>query len=358
MTLSLLIFTFSFLRRYSRIFVLQPKSISFLERTKNSESFFRGIIRVISPTELATFAFIGLMLVLAFFFHDDIDFAGVIINTVVLLLVILLINFIRSRTNSKGIRILHVFYIIAAVVYVFKTVEKLSFAMHGRDYDNVLISIDRSLFGGADPTVWLFQHIPVIPLFVEILQLCYFSYYFLPIILAVEFYIRRKNEHAENYYRDELEMLRFIIVYGLLVSYIGYFSLPGIGPRFTLFDFWSISKDLPGVFLTEPIRWFINLAENIHPYMTSAEAARVVTRDVFPSGHTEIALLSIILGFRYHARWRWVILILGSGLIFSTVYLRYHYVIDLIGGALLAMVTLYTAEPVMNALLKLKRRFL
>jgi membrane-associated phospholipid phosphatase len=326
-----------------------------LQPTNNTQSFFRGIIRVISPTELVTFAFIGLMLVLAFFFHDQLDFSGIIINTVALFLIIALVNYIRSRSPSKVIRAVHVFYIIAIVIYVFKTVEKLSFAMHGRDYDNVLIAIDRTIFG-TNPSVWLFQHIPVIPIFVEIMQLCYFSYYFLPIILAIEFFIRRRHEHVEEGKIDELEMLRFIIVYGLLVSYLGYFSLPGIGPRFTVFDFWSISKDLPGVLLTEPMRWFINLAENIRTGMTSAQAASVVTRDVFPSGHTELALLSIILGFRYKARSRWVILFLGVGLIFSTIYLRYHYVIDLIAGALIAMITLYTSTPVMNFFLRFKRR--
>jgi len=147
-----------------------------------------------------------------------------------------------------------------------------------------------------------------------------------------------------------------VIIYGLLLSYIGYFALPGIGPRFTLFDFWSISKELPGVFFTEPIRWFINLAENIRTGMTSLQAAQVVTRDVFPSGHTEITLLAIMLSFKYKAKARWVVLFIGSGLIFSTVYLRYHYFIDLVAGALVALLALYTAEPVIKFLQRMKSK--
>lgn len=310
---------------------------------------------MISPTELVTFAFILLMLILTFAFQDHLDTVGILINSCILLVSIVFVNYLRSRNAGKGMRALHTFYIIPVVLLIFKTVEKLSFALHGRDYDNILIAIDRTIFG-ANPTQWLFEHIPVMPLFVEIMQLCYFSYYFLPVILAVEFFIRRRHDHAEDHYTDELEQLRFIVIYGLLVSYVGYFSMPGIGPRFTLHDFWAISKELPGVFLTEPIRWFINLAENIRTGMTNAQAAEAVTRDVFPSGHTELALLSIILAFRFKARSRWLIFTLGTGLIFSTIYLRYHYVIDVIGGSLLAIIALYTSGPVMDFFLRMKAK--
>jgi membrane-associated phospholipid phosphatase len=329
-----------------------------LQQPSTKESFFRTLIRVISPTELVTFAFIILILVLTLIFQEKLDASSIMVYSTILLIAIVLVNYARSKSDSKTMRAVHTFYIVPLVLLVFKTVEKLSFALHGKDYDALLISIDRALFGGAVPSVWLFQHIPVMPLFVEIMQLCYFSYYFLPIILAIEFFIRRRHEHTEDNVSDELETLRFIIIYGLLVSYIGYFSLPGIGPRFTVFDFWAISKDLPGIFFTEPMRWFINFAENIRVGMTSAQAAAVVTRDVFPSGHTEIAVLCMILGFRYKAKSRWVILFLGLGLIFSTIYLRYHYVIDLIAGSLLAMVTLYTSAPIMNFFIRLKRKLL
>lgn len=327
-----------------------------MNNAKDKKGFFRGIIRVTSPTEFVTFAFIFLILVLTIIFSDRLDASGIVINSIILLFTIVTVNFIRSQSDSKAVRALHTFYIVPLVLLVFKTVEKLSYALHGKDYDNLLIAIDRTLFNGVSPSVWLYGHIPVLPLFVEILQLCYFSYYFLPIMLAVEFFIRRRHDHTEDRYVDNLEILRFTMIYGLVVSYIGYFSLPGIGPRFTIHDFWSISTELPGVLLTEPIRWFINYAENIRTGMTSAMAATVVTRDVFPSGHTELALLSIILGFRYKAKSRWVILFLGAGLIFSTIYLRYHYVIDLVAGALLAVITLYTATPVMNFFLRVKEK--
>ncbi len=327
-----------------------------MAKHKHQENIFHRIIGVISPTDLVTFTFIVIILILTLIFQDKLDAVGIVINSCILLVSIITVNYIRSKSNGKAARSLHTFYIIPLVLLVFKTVEKLSFALHGRDYDNVLIMIDRTMFGGANPTVWLYQHFTTLPIFTEFMQLFYFSYYLIPVILAVEFFIRRRHVRAENHYRDELETLRFVLIYGLVVSYLGYLTLPGIGPRFTIHDFWSISKELPGVFLTEPIRWFINLAENIREGMTSAQAAQAVTRDVFPSGHTILALLEMILAFRFKARSKWVVLLLGTGLIFSTVYLRYHYVIDLIGGSILALLALYTSAPVMNFFLRMKAK--
>jgi membrane-associated phospholipid phosphatase len=325
-----------------------------LEQQYNKESLFRGMIRVVSPTELVTFAFVALVLILTAFFRDHLDVAGILSNAALLLGSVAVVNIIRSRFDNKSVRLLHTFYILFIAIFVFKTVEKLSFSIHGRDYDNVLIAVDRAIFGGSNPTIWLYQHIPAMPLFVEFLQLCYFMYYLMPVILAIEFYRRRRRDNRDIHRIDEIETLRFVVIYGLLTSYIGYLILPAIGPRFTLHAFWSISTELPGVFLTEPLRWFINLGENIRTGMTNLQAAQAVTRDAFPSGHTEITLVSIILAFRYHAKMRWVILFIGSGLFFSTVYLRYHYVIDVIAGSLFAVVTLYTADPVMKFLLRLK----
>ena len=335
-------------------FVL-PSDIStlFLKQKNKQPGFFRNIVRVISPTEFVTFTFIVLILILTIIFQDKLDAVGIVIYTSILLATIILVNIIRSLSNSKVVRAIHTFYIIPLVILVFKTVEKLSFALHGRDYDNVLIGIDRTIFG-VNPTVWLYEHFPNIPLFTEVMQLCYFSYYIIPIILASEFFIRRRHDHSEGRYTDALETLRFILVYGLVTSYVVYISLPGIGPRFTLHDFWSISKELPGVLLTEPIRWFINLAENIRVGMTSAQAAQAVTRDVFPSGHAQLVVLEMILAFRFKSKARWLILFLGIGLIFSTVYLRYHYAIDVLAGSLLALITIYTSAPVMNFYLRMK----
>lgn len=59
-------------------------------------------------------------------------------------------------------------------------------------------------------------------------------------------------------------------------------------------------------------------------------------RDVMPSGHTQIALMVLYLAYRYQKVLFYPFLFIIIGLIVSTVYLRYHYVIDRIVGAVIA----------------------
>ena len=60
--------------------------------------------------------------------------------------------------------------------------------------------------------------------------------------------------------------------------------------------------------------------------------------DIFPSGHTIIALLVMWLAKRHRVR-GWPLLIpLVAGLVAATVYLRYHYGVDVLAGVAIAVV--------------------
>ncbi len=66
--------------------------------------------------------------------------------------------------------------------------------------------------------------------------------------------------------------------------------------------------------------------------------------DAFPSGHTAVALVSLFYAGKFRERVLFGILVpCVAALIVSTVYLRYHYVIDVIAGIALAAVTIFIA---------------
>ena len=60
--------------------------------------------------------------------------------------------------------------------------------------------------------------------------------------------------------------------------------------------------------------------------------------DSMPSGHTCMTLLMLVLTRRLLPRLLWVLVPIAIGLIFGTVYLRYHYGVDVLAGAALAAV--------------------
>jgi membrane-associated phospholipid phosphatase len=104
------------------------------------------------------------------------------------------------------------------------------------------------------------------------------------------------------------------------------------------------------VFLTESARNLVNAGASVLP--ETPNPAEVVNRDCMPSGHTMMTLMTMIMAFSMRSGLRWYYLVLGSSLIFATVYLRYHYVVDVLAGMLWAMAVLAAIEPLRNSLHK------
>ena len=77
---------------------------------------------------------------------------------------------------------------------------------------------------------------------------------------------------------------------------------------------------------------------------TTLDRLESVHYDCFPSGHVELTIIAS-WSSRQISRWLFrVYLAYTLCIIFATVYLRYHYTVDLVAGALLAAV-LIAAGP-------------
>ena len=215
--------------------------------------------------------------------------------------------------------LVHEWYALLLVPLTYKELTYLIPLVHPRDFDWELAAIDHRMFG-VHPTVWMEKLSS--PLLTEILQLSYITYYFLPLLLGVTMWRR-------GWFR-EFHFFLFVVVLGFYLSYLGYVAVPAIGPRFILAD--QHTAPLTGVWMFERIRVSLDQAEGI-------------TRDCFPSGHVELSLLVLYYARRFHRRIFWWILPAVSLLIISTVYLRYHYVIDVVAGAVLAALIVGAAGP-------------
>jgi len=217
-------------------------------------------------------------------------------------------------------------YPVVLIPITYKELSYLIPLIHPRDFDETLARIDYR-FLGAHPTVWLerFTWPPV----TEILQLIYSSYYLLPVILGLVLWRAGRFK--------EFHFWVFIVVTGFYLSYVGYIAVPAIGPRFLPSIVEAQTVPLKGVWLFESVREMLDKAEGI-------------TRDCFPSGHTEITLLVLIYARKFHRKVFRLLLPLGTGVIISTVYLRYHYVIDVVAGGLTAVAVVMIAKPLYRRL--------
>ncbi len=240
----------------------------------------------------------------------------------------------RSGAQSNAaVRLFRDWYLLPSILLIYAQTSSIAYPLHGRDYDTWLIAADRWLFG-TDPTHWISQFAH--PVLTELLQLAYASYYLFFIVLFTELY--RRQDHT--WFRGGA----LLVVYGFYLSYIGYMLLPAIGPRFTLHDFSTLDAELPGLFLTEYLRAFINAGGGAPS--GAADPLLSVHRDAFPSGHTQLTLVAMYIAFASRARIKWWLLAGGTLLIISTVYMRYHYVTDLLAGLLFFLLTVWSGKRI------------
>lgn len=206
-------------------------------------------------------------------------------------------------------------FVAATLPLAFSELGILVHTVNPNDQELLLIQIDYLLLG-VNPTQFL-QAVTV-PLLTEILQIIYSTFYFLPMVLGV-FLIAKKRVR-------EMNITLLAVVAGFFLSYLGYFLVPAL-PPYRVYELHGVlphSVPLEGLWLATPIRNLLDSLEKIK-------------RDCFPSGHTEVSLVVLCLAFRFDRRAFAILLPIIVSLIFSTVYLRYHYVIDVIAGVLLAL---------------------
>jgi membrane-associated phospholipid phosphatase len=129
------------------------------------------------------------------------------------------------------------------------------------------------------------------------------------------------------YFLGELPVARrfFAGLLGLYsIGFLGYLLVPARGPYLAFARLYGVP--LTGGWLTQANASLVDIGGN--------------KVDVFPSLHCAASAFVLAFDFR-HARGRfWVFLVPVVGLWFSTVYLRYHYLVDLVAGFTLAVLAL------------------
>jgi membrane-associated phospholipid phosphatase len=234
-------------------------------------------------------------------------------------------------------------YIIPLIFIIYSQVQYYIPMVNPHLYDLILIDWDLALFG-VNPTQWIYQFAS--PTITEFMQFSYMLYFFMPLAHGVELYFKKEDKKLGEFSR--------IILFTFYLSYLTYFLMPAIGPRFFLHDFFTMDAELPGLWLAEFFRETVNSGGGIP--LGTTDPANFANRDCMPSGHTMVTLVNMIVVFRNKSIFRYPILFFGTALIISTVYLRYHYAVDVIAGIVLGLLALFL-EPKIRWLVKNKLGF-
>jgi membrane-associated phospholipid phosphatase len=300
---------------------------------------------ILNVSDIYTIIMLGfLTLLLVYYFQSFRDVTDYIFLNALIFFWIISIGAINERFRAG--RIFFLFQrlsIVPIIFYIYMLSLELLPHVNPNDIDQVLIYIDRWLFG-VDPTIWVFQFAN--PVLTEILQVSYWLFFLLIFINGIELHLKKQD--------NQFKRFAAMVMFAFYLTYILYMIFPAIGPRFTLHDFASISTELPGLLFTEILREQINAGAGL--VGTIADPAAEVNRDCMPSGHTALTIINIYLAFHFRTRFRYPIAIIGICIIISTVYLRYHYVVDIIAGILTAILVIILEPMIYKWLDKAKER--
>lgn len=237
---------------------------------------------------------------------------------------LLAILWLGSPRQSAWFRWVRDFAPVAVVLGVFLLLNPLVAGLNPRRWDVVLAAVDQRQF--SQLTIHWRGAFGRPAAFTDLVYLAYASFYFLPLTVAVLTRLRLGPERFER--------VAFTLLLGFYLSFLGYFLWPAEGPRVPPA---LESAQLGGGVVSEVIRAFLHSAES-------------TTLDAFPSGHTALAVLPAILSTRSFPRlapllWAWALAI-----VFATVYISAHYVVDVLAGLVLAGLTLALAPPLARLL--------
>ncbi len=201
------------------------------------------------------------------------------------------------------------------------------FAVRGAaNLDEALLRFDLATFG-FEPTLIMDRW--VTPALVEWFSFFYFGYYFLLIghILPIG-YLGRDARMVHEFALG--------ITMTFCAGHLLYFAVPGLGP----FSLPVFKHTLQGGY------WWGLVS-------TTVQSAGM-RKDIFPSLHTAVPTFITLFSWRRRAtapfRWTWIpVGLFTSQIILATMFLRWHYVIDVCAGLTLATTASFLAARIARA---------
>ncbi|MGZ4105922.1 MAG: phosphatase PAP2 family protein [Tumebacillaceae bacterium] len=263
---------------------------------------------------------VGMVLFVVLLYAFGLDGAGIrgglqhlvdsfgLVERGVLGLVVLMIAatfFVRKwNMRQKAVPLIRVLLSFFVMLVMFEAVGYFIGARQLQLLDLDLQKIDAWLFFGKQPAEWLVSI--SFPALTNLLSSAYASWFVLT--YGTIFLMLYKGKRALLEYTTSA-LLTFYI------GYLLYMVVPAIGPLFTI----HFDTNIGGV--------------------TSTVLSRPSVADCFPSLHTGISVVMLVNVWRHSRRLVWLYAPLVTMIIFSTVYLRLHYAIDVIAGIALALTT-------------------
>lgn len=239
-----------------------------------------------------------------------------------ILILVFGILFFHEQVKSKLSEILREAYPLILSAYFYQETanyNKLFFS----DLDPYLVNLEELLFENQF-SILFSQKISNL-LFSEIMYFAYFSFYLLIIGFFMLFYLKNKDKLSENVFYISASLYLFYLIFAIF---------PSAGPQY-YFD--APENILPSAY------FFDNIMHIVQKFGEKPTGA-------FPSSHVGISIIILILIRKYFSVYYKIALAIVFLLILSTVYIKAHYVVDVVGGILIAPIILWFSKKLYKCL--------
>jgi len=207
--------------------------------------------------------------------------------------------------------------------------------MFFRDYlDPLVAQWEQDVFG-CQPSVLFMEKLPSLVIS-ELFYISYFSYYIMISGVGIALFLRSRQQFFHY-----VSVVSFLFY----ACYFIYIFLPVIGSRafFRQVDGYALPPATQQLAITDAYPEavqagvFFQIMKWVYRVFEAPGAA-------FPSSHVAVALCTVFFSFRYLRRIRYLHLAVAIMLCLSTIYCRYHYVVDVLAGLVTAAILIPTGN--------------
>lgn len=274
-----------------------------------AREFFGLRIRV---TDILLFGAILLFTILSLLFPARVKgWPGLVLANNLVVFIYLAANVLEQKSERRFVKfLLRTGSVQLFLFYIYNISLRLQHIFVAHWNDQAVIDLEQALFG-VQPTIWIQRFIT--PWLTEWMSFCYVFYVLIyPILSAIIFYKRGERE---------MEDYLFYLGLAIVLGTIGFMFFPVAGPMRKISQLYDIP--LRGYFFTAVGEFIRN---RIH-----------VPGGAFPSIHCAAASIMWWMAYRYSRVTFYVLTPVILSLYISTVYGRFHYLIDVLAGITMAL---------------------
>ena len=296
------------------------------QRVKNKTAF--NLFTFFSPLDIATVFYIVISGIYLCFGISKLENVWLhFVTRLIELSIIFGIAYLNQKYPGKIIGFFKATYPVWFLSVFYTETGYLKNIIFPNDFDIYFVTVEQWLWG-MQPSLAFAQLMPQ-NWFNEFMNICYFSYYPLIVGVCILFYYDNKDHSSKSI---------FMIIFSFYLYYIFYDLVPVVGPQFHFNTLYT--DDPPPYFFGKLMRFILITIER--------------PTGAFPSSHVGIALLISYIAYKQLKKYFYYSLLFVFGICFATVYLKAHYLVDVIGAVfmipILVAISSYAYDKLNNLL--------